>query len=188
AGNSNSDSETVKIDTTDPSITVSHTADGSNGWNVNSPVTETVTASDGGSGLDGSPSCTVDEVPATLSGSGPWTFSVSSDGSHDVSCSISDLAGNSNSDSETVKIDTTDPAITVSHTADGSNGWNVTSPVTETVTASDGGSGLDGSPSCTVSLHHAPPTLSCSGPWTFSVSSDGSHDVSCSISDLAGNS
>src|SRR5205814_2431775 len=91
-------------------------------------------ASDGGSGLDGSPACTVDSSPGTLSGSGPWTFSVSSDGSHSVECSVHDLAGNHNSDSETVKIDTTNPAITVSHTADGSNGWNVNSPVTETVT------------------------------------------------------
>src|SRR5207248_4937540 len=97
-----------------------------------SPVTETVTASDGGSGLDGAPACTVDEVPATLSGSGPWTFSVSSDGSHSVNCSVSDLAGNSNSDSETVKIDTTDPSITVSHTADGSNGWNEHTPTRQT--------------------------------------------------------
>src|SRR5207248_9155122 len=128
------------------------------------------------------------EVPATLAGSGPWTFSVSSDGSHSVTCSVSDLAGNSNSDSETVKIDTADPSITVSHTADGSNGWNVTSPVTETVTASDGGSGLDGSPSCTVDDSPATLPASPSGTWTFSVSSDGSHDVSCSISDLAGNS
>src|SRR5207248_521739 len=126
------------------------------------------------------------EVPATLAGSGPWTFSVSSDGSHSVTCSVSDLAGNSNSDSETVKIDTADPSITVSHTADGSNGWNVTSPVTETVTASDGGSGLDGAPACTVD--GVPATLSGSGPWTFSVSSDGSHSVNCSVSDLAGNS
>jgi len=186
AGNSNSDSETVKIDTADPSITVSHTADGSNGWNVTSPVTETVTASDGGSGLDGAPACTVDEVPATLSGSGPWTFSVSGDGSHSVECSVPDQAGHSNSDSETVKIDTTDPSIHVSHTADGSNDWNVTSPVTETVTASDGGSGLDGAPACTVDSVLA--TLSGSGPWTFSVSGDGSHSVECSVSDKAGNS
>src|SRR5205823_14834291 len=85
---SHTDSEPAHFPSPDPLPTFSHTADGSNGWNVNSPVTETVTASDGGSGLDGSPSCTVDEVPATLSGSGPWTFSVSGDGSHDVSWAV----------------------------------------------------------------------------------------------------
>src|SRR5213078_2583287 len=105
--------------------------------------------------------------PASLTGTGPWTFDVTGAGSHSVSCSVSDLAGNSNSDSETVKIDTTDPSITVSHTADGSNGWNVTSPVTETVTASDGGSGLDGSPSCTVDDSPATLTAGSSGTWTF---------------------
>src|SRR5207248_2344468 len=154
---------------------VSHTADGSNGWNVSSPVTEHVTASDGsGSGLDGSPSCTVDSSPAgALAGSGPWTFGVSGVGSHAVSCSVSDLASNSNSNSDTVKIDTTNPAITASHAADGSNGWNVTAPVTETVTSSDSGSGLDGAPSCTVDS--SPASLTGTGPWTFDVTGAGSH-------------
>jgi hypothetical protein len=52
------DSSVVKLtpqqsDTTPPSIAVTHTVDGQNGYNVSSPVTETVTASDSGSGLGG---------------------------------------------------------------------------------------------------------------------------------------
>ena len=78
-----------------PSLTVAHIADGDNGWNVSDPVTVHVNASDGGSGLDGAPSCEVDNSPASLSGSGPWTLSVSGEGEHDVDCSVSDLASNS---------------------------------------------------------------------------------------------
>src|SRR5205814_552745 len=113
AGNSNDDSETVRIDTAMPSISVSHTADGSNGWNVDSPVTETVTASRSLADLDGSPSCTVDDSPVTPSGTGPWTFDVSGDGSHEVGCSATDLAGNSNDDADTVNVDTVSPAPTI---------------------------------------------------------------------------
>jgi len=187
AGGSGSANDSVKIDTTAPALSASHTADGSGGWNVTSPVTETVTASDATSGLAGAPSCTVGGSPVTLSGSGPWTFQVSSDGTHAVSCSVSDHAGSPSSANDSVKIDTAGPQVTAVHTANGSAGWNVTSPVTETVTASDAsGAGFAGVPSCTVG--GSPVTLSGSGPWTFSVSGDGTHPVSCQVSDNAGGS
>src|SRR5207244_4024575 len=149
AGHPQSASDTVKLDGAGPSITASHTADGSGGWNVASPVTETVGASDtSGTGLAGAPTCTVDAAPATLSGSGPWTFPVSTAGTHAVSCSVTDVAGHVNSGSDTVKIDSAGPSIASSHTS-GSGGWNGTSPVTETVTASDtSGMGLAGNPTC----------------------------------------
>jgi hypothetical protein len=178
-------------DTTPPSISVSYSADGQNGWNVSSPVTETVSASDSGSGLSGAPSCTVDGNTASMTdaGGGSWTLPVSGEGSHAVSCSASDNAGNQNSATDTVNIDTVAPSVSVSHSADGQNGWNVSSPVTETVNAGDGGSGLaSGSPSCTVDGNGATLTANGSGSWTFPVSGDGTHAVSCSASDVAGNS
>ena len=45
--------------------------------------------------------------------------------------------------------DTTPPSLSVTHTPDGANGWNKTSPVTVIINASDAGSGLDGQPACT---------------------------------------
>lgn len=107
-------------DSTAPTLTVSHTADGQNGWNTTSPVTETVTASDetGGSGLNGAPTCTVDGSGVTLSGSaGSWTFPVSGDGSHAVSCSASDKASNSNTKTDTVTIDTANPQVSITSPA-----------------------------------------------------------------------
>src|SRR4029077_16811752 len=81
------------------------------------------------------------------------------------------------------------PSLSVSHTADGSNGWNKTSPVTVTVTASDAGSGLDsGSPSCPDNTSTAltlTPTVA--NTWTTSVSSEGIHQIDCQATDKATN-
>jgi hypothetical protein len=122
-------------DTTPPSVAVSHSADGQGGWNVTSPVTETVTASDSGSGLAGSPSCTVDGNGATLTagGSGTWTFSVSGDGQHAVSCTASDSAGNQAGATDTVKMDSAAPSTSASGVP---SGW-VNHDVTVSLSASD---------------------------------------------------
>src|SRR5207244_4087451 len=114
-----------------PSLSVGHSADGSNGWNKSSPVTVTVSASDGSSGLDASsPSCLEGASPLSLTpaGAGSWTISVSGQGTHQIDCQATDKATNQTLKSDTVKIDTTNPSISVSHGADGDNGWNTSSP------------------------------------------------------------
>src|SRR5215213_7662343 len=172
-----------------PSLNVSHTANGSNGWNTSSPVTVTVTASDAGSGLNASsPSCLEGATPLTLTpaGAGSWTISVSGNGTHVIDCQATDNATNQSTAQDTVKIDTLDPSITVSHTANAA-GWNNSSPVTVSVAVSDGGSGLAGPPSCTVDAAAATVTGS-SSPYSLSVSGEGTHTVSCSVSDNAGRS
>src|SRR5439155_1059038 len=190
AAPANPDATTTQTlqDSIAPAIDVSHTADGSNGWNISDPVTVTVTASDAGSGLAGAPSCTVDGSSATLTGSaGTWTPSVAGERSHPIGCSVDDSAGNTNSDSDTVTIDTVDPSISVSHSADGSNDWNITSPVTVDVTASDATSGLAAAPSCLDGATALVLTPGAPGTWTTAVASDGSHAISCSVDDSAGN-
>src|SRR5205823_2274535 len=100
---------TTFVDTAKPSLTVSHSADGSNGWNVSSPVSVSVSASDAGSGLDaGSPSCKEGTTALTLTpaGSGSWTLSVSGQGTHLIDCQATDKATNQTLKSDTVKIDT----------------------------------------------------------------------------------
>src|SRR5207244_3410890 len=94
AGNiSTSFTDSIILDQPNPTITVSHVADGSNGWNTSSPVTVSVAVSDATSGIAAAPSCTVDGSPATVSGtSSPYTVSVSGQGTHPVSCSVSDKA------------------------------------------------------------------------------------------------
>jgi hypothetical protein len=167
---------------------VSHTANGQNGWNVSSPVTENVSASDATSGLGGTPACTADGHPATLTVTGGgWTFPVSGDGVHAISCSVSDIAGSQTTAGDTAKIDTTAPSLVATHAANGQNGWNVTSPVTETISASDAGSGLTATPACTVDGNAASLTAAGGGTWKLAVSGDGVHAISCAMSDQAGN-
>src|SRR5204863_967742 len=170
------------------SLAVSQSSN-ANGWNNSASVTLTVTASDGGSGLaSGSPSCQegTTNLPLTASATpGTWTTSVSGEGTHVVDCQATDKASNQTLKTDTVKIDTVNPSISVSHPGANAAGWNKSSPVTVTVTASDGGSGLAGKPSCTDNASAV--TLSGTGPWSFEVSSDGTHAISCSVSDQADN-
>jgi hypothetical protein len=84
--------------------------------------------------------------------------------------------------------DSIKPNLSVGHTTNGSNGWNTTSSVTVTVTASDAGSGLDASsPSCAEGTSALTLTPAGSGTWTTSVSGDGSHSVDCQATDNATN-
>ena len=102
-------------DNTPPTLSVSHTPDGTNGWNKTSPVTLTVSASDSGSGLAADPTCTDGSTALTLtagSTAGSWTASVSGEGTHNISCSVSDKATNTSSPTtDTVKIDKTAPTV-----------------------------------------------------------------------------
>jgi hypothetical protein len=107
-------------DTTAPTLSVSHTPDGTNGWNKTSPVTLNVSASDSGSGLAGAPTCTDGTTSLTLtagSTDGTWTTPVSGDGTHTISCSVSDIFDNSSGPkTDTVKIDTSAPSTSCSVT------------------------------------------------------------------------
>ena len=101
-------------ETTPPTISVSHTGANANGWNNTSPVTLNVSASDTGSGLVASgPTCKDGDSARTLTAGTPgnWTASVSSEGTHTISCSVSDNDGNSASDDDTVMIDKTAPSV-----------------------------------------------------------------------------
>lgn len=165
-----------RSDTTPPTLTLSHTPDGQNGWNVSSPVTETISASDSGSGLAGAPSCTVDGNAATLSAggsAGTWTLGASSDGQHSVSCSVSDNAGNQAQASDTVKIDTTPPVVSYTGNA---GTYSVADSVSITCSASDPspGSGVANSTCQDIS----------GSAYTFAL---GTNSYSASATDNAGN-
>jgi hypothetical protein len=167
---------TITDDVTAPSVSVA------GGTASSDPTTVAVTASDAGSGLAGSPTCTVDSTPVTVSGTGPWSIEVSGYGPHTVSCSASDNSGNTGSDTQTVTIpDVTDPVVSVSMVT-------VTNldPVTATVTATDADSGI-ASVTCTVDTVPATPTPVGGDTWTLPVSGEGSHLVACDATDNAGN-
>ena len=104
-------------DTTAPTATLAHTADGNNGWNITAPVAVTVTVDD-----DVAITSTVctDSLDAGTPVPIPVTdgaLSVTGDGIHELSCVASDAAGNHSAPgTDQVKLDTVAPAITFTGT------------------------------------------------------------------------
>jgi hypothetical protein len=130
------------VDTTPPTLTVNHQATGANGWNVAGPVTVSIAASDSGSGLAGSPSCTdtYNGSTSALTVAASAT-TVTGDGTHVVTCTVSDLAGNGPvSASDTVRLDTIAPVVAYAGNANPS--YTVGQTISITCSASDGGSGI----------------------------------------------
>jgi hypothetical protein len=115
AGNSASSNVIVKIDKTQPVMDVSKTGTpGDHGW-YTSNIDIQVTATDAASGP---------QYAEYRMEDGIWhvgmTFTVSGDGAHFVETRVFDQAGNATVQSETLKIDTTAPAILLSSPAPGS--------------------------------------------------------------------
>ena len=134
-------------DTTPPDLSVSHTGANADDWNNTSTVTLDVSASDSGSGLAGSPTCKDGDTALSLtagSTAGTWTASVSGEGTHAISCSVTDNAGIRKSATDTVNIDTKAPTISdLGPTASANgNGWFNTD-VTNRFRATDSRSGVN---------------------------------------------
>ncbi|HET6404118.1 MAG TPA: HYR domain-containing protein [Candidatus Thermoplasmatota archaeon] len=159
---------TIVIDSTKPSVSVQDTCAtaGDNGW-CRSSVSLAFSASDENGLAAGYPQCTDNGAPIACGGS------VTSEGLHTVSILAQDVPGNENSASTTFKIDTIAPTLTsiesFSVEATGASGAVATFALP---LASDGGSG--------------PGAVSCA-PASGSLFALGTTQVTCSVSDLAGN-
>ncbi len=157
AGNSASDSVTVNVDKTAPADhpVASPAANGA-GWN-NSDVAVSWNWSDGGSGLDAA-NCT---QSSTSTGEGSLT----------LTSTCRDLAGNSASDSLSVKVDKAAPGVAYSGNV---SSYMLDQTVSILCSSSDALSGIASSTCAGVS-----------GPaWSFGL---GSHTYSASATDNAGN-
>ncbi len=135
-----------KIDVTPPTILPisGFTPDGQQGWFRNAPAVGAVSATDDTSGV-ASIDCTDDLNGLTVIGTGgSRTLVVGGDGVHHLSCTATDVAGNTSVPTTlTVKIDTAPPSCTAAatpHSLWPPNNQLVT--VTVSLTASDGVSGL----------------------------------------------
>lgn len=179
AGNTaNGTSTAVNIDKTAPTVSVSapSPAQGKNGWfdaQDTYPVQVSVSGADpGGSGVQ-TLDCTVDGSPVAVSSG---EVAVSGEGTHTVSCTSTDKAGNTSQSpsTTTVKIDTTSPT---SSCGSADTAWHA-SDVSLACTASDGGSGLASSGDASFDL-----STSVSAGTETSNASTGSRQV-C---DAAGN-
>jgi hypothetical protein len=171
AGNTSSDSGTIKLDTTPPNLSVTvPPTNGSNGWYI-SPVALTGSGSDVTSGLG--------IIQYRVDGGG-WTTGTSAntpEGVHLVAFQASDVAGNNVTVSNTTKLDTVPPSLSLTiPPANGSNGWFVSGPVTASSSATDATSGVSGS----VSIN--------GGGTSFTASTDGTYNLTANVSDTAGNS
>ena len=205
---------TVTIDITKPNVTINQTVGQDDPAHVG-PIHFTVifiNESPAGTFVTGDVSFAGSTAPGTLVGTvtgGPTTFDVSVSGmtgAGNVVASIpagvaADAAGNANNASSstdntvTYSPDNTPPLVTVSFEAvDGQNGWHIHSAVTGTVTANDSTTGnsnvtaiscLDGVNPLVVGSPSGIGTPSASG--SLSVSGEGSHNVSCTATDSAGN-
>lgn len=177
AGGTASGTVTVKRDTTAPSVGLTHAPDGRRGYNRTVPVALSASADDGpiGSGVGIGPDCfdvgTGEHVPVT-----GWS---PTDGVYRVKCLAADLVGwVGRSDEDLITVDTTPPAISVTHVADGAHNWNTSDAVELDVAATDAFSGIDVRPACT---DEGQPLLD------DIVSGEGVHHISCRVADAAGN-
>jgi hypothetical protein len=113
-----------KIDFTPPAIAPisGFTPGGQQGWFTTAPAVGTVSATDDTSGV-ASIDCADDLNGLTVTGSGgSRTLTVAGDGIHHLSCTATDVAGNTSPPTTlTVKIDTTPPVATVQGVSNGAS-------------------------------------------------------------------
>jgi len=180
---------TIKLDTTSPDTTISNSP--SNPSKDASP-SFTFTGTDNLSApTDLTFECNLDGAGFS-SCSDPKSYSNLSDGSHTFQVRATDLAGNVDGSpaSYTWTIKTTAPAVIVSFTPDGSNGWFKTSPAVGSVTANDASNvsaincTIDGTPA---TLSGVTGLNSTNATAQLSVAGEGSHSVSCTATDSLGN-
>lgn len=163
-GNGTRTNSTVPVpikfgDATGPAVTVALTGpnggvpDGSSGWFVHGPVTGRVTADDTSSGgsIIQSIDCNVSFTSTSGVGSSSTAtadFSITNDGATSVTCTATDVYGNTSTPSTaTVSLDTTAPSLSWNAAGDscsapGNAGWCLGTQ-RAAFTASDASSGID---------------------------------------------
>lgn len=167
AGNTGPESSaTVVVDLTPPSaINVT----GPSGLTNDNTPTYSITGGNGGTY-----ECKVDGG-AWAAVTSPYTTAPLADGAHTVTCRAVDAAGNASAEvAKSITVDATAPVITVTDGTvkwDGTHVFNITSSETATLKCS-----IDGGTAAVVT-----------SPWTTPVLANGTHTVSCTGTDAAGN-
>ncbi len=187
AGHEATDSVTILVDTTDPTVEITSPSEGATV--VGAEVTVEWTADDGlGSGID-AVEVSIDGGARTAAIGSSHTFAGLTPGQHTVDVMVTDDAGNEGTDSVTftvtaVIVDTTAPTVSITSPTNGSS--LPSSSVTVTWTASDGtGSGID---TIEVKLDAGTWTVVTGSTREFTALAEGAHMVSVRVTDNAGNS
>ena len=185
AGNTGSDSVSITVDTTPPTITISSPNDGD--IFDTDTITVTWSGSDSTTGIDhyeiyDNGNAVDTNIPASQTS---YTLTGLGDGSHTIEVRAVDGAGNTGSDSVSITVDTTAPTVTITSPSDGAILDNST--VVVQWSGSDATTGidhyelyLDGSPVDT----NIP---SSQNSYTLSGLGDGSHTIEVRAVDGAGN-
>jgi hypothetical protein len=182
AGNIGTSSQQLTVDTVLPVVTL----DGGPSAATNDPTPTISGTSDVAPGTTVHVAVDSQMVTALVQPGGTWNVTPSAllDGSHTVTASVSDPAGNVGSDSQALSVDTTAPAVSIT----GGATALTNDPTPDISGTADVPSGT------TVTLTLADETLSGSvqgdGTWTVTASalSDGPHRAIVEVSDAAGNS
>ena len=184
AGHQASDTVTVIIDTTAPSVEITAPLDGAS---MGTELTVQFTTDDGaGSGVE-TVEVRMDAGDWLVATGGSHTFSGLIAGEHTVDVRATDFAGNYATDSVTFTVeeeedDTTAPSLSITSPANGTS--LSTSSVTVTWTASDAGSGVA---TIEVKLDSGVWTTVTGSSREFATLTEGSHTVSVRVTDNAGN-
>jgi plastocyanin len=193
AGLSQTHSTTVKIDSQVPSGPTSVLpAANASGWHSVEPTLRAVMTADNVSGIDGDNSgCTRNGVPVPLT---EYDFTppnildivVHDDGVFEYVCTVTNLAGVSDSSSQTVKVDKAAVGLALSAPA---GEWHPAAVDVDLEITGTNVSGIDAAGSfCTVDGDPLAAVFPASGPATvdLTVAGDGIHDVVCQVTTVAG--
>ena len=182
AGNATTVSDTIVLDTVNPSATIS-VANGA-AWTTATGVTLNVSASDATSGVATTQASNDNVTYTAVSGSTPsWTLT-SANGTKTVWYRVTDAAGRTTTVSDTIGLDTVNPSATIAI----NNGAATTTSanVTLDVTASDATSGVGTTAASNDNVTFTP--VSGSAPaWTL-TSGSGTKTVWYRVTDVAGRS
>ncbi|WP_336921290.1 OmpL47-type beta-barrel domain-containing protein [Aquipuribacter sp. SD81] len=169
----------IQIDRTAPVTTASAAGSPVNGWYA-APVEVTLAASDNLSGVDKTTYRVDGGEPQPYEGS----FTVSGDGSHHVTFSSTDVAGNEEEVGTPLafRIDTTDPVTTVLQPQSPTGGWFTTSGIPVAFSVAENGSGV----AATYYRIDDGEVRTYGKPFTESLA-DGVHTIQYWTVDIAGN-
>lgn len=170
AGNTGTDTRSFSVSTNGPVVTI--TAGPNGATNINTPTWTFTT-----SGSPTSIQCKIDAT-AFANCTSPYQSAQLADGTHTFVVQVSDAAGNSNSDSRTIMLDTSAPTVTI--TGGPSGPTNMVKPTFTFSTA--------GSPSAITCNIDSDLPAACTSPFTApNTLADGPHMVTVTVSDSAGN-
>jgi hypothetical protein len=176
-----SSAKTIVVDTTAPAAPAITSPTGSPAYSATATPTVSGTAEAGSSVRIYDGATLIGTVTAT---GGTWTFPVPtlSSGTHAITATATDVAGNTGpaSSAQTIVVDTTAPTVAISAPASGSFGSSTTPSVSFSVT--------DANPSASSECKvDAGSFVSCTTGYSTPTLTSGSHTVTVRHTDLAGN-